>query len=218
MDFIMAAGQTLLQQENGTVCLGQVQAGQTITVELRPQDDTLSLGGWSFAVEDSQALATACTRLQQQGLQVAEFAPGLVRGTIRVPEGCTALFTSIPAEPGWQVLVDGETVAPETAWDALLTVQITPGEHLVTLRFTPAGLGLGTAVSLCSLGAAAAWLALDALARGKRADGVTAVTAGDFTVRRTAAAAGGEGLRKLARRLMAPYLRDGEFCFRGVPG
>ena len=65
---------------------------------------------------------------------------------------------------------------------------------------------------------AAAWLALDALARGKRGDGVTAVTAGDFTVRRTAAADGGEGLRKLARRLMAPYLRDGEFCFRGVPG
>ena len=64
----------------------------------------------------------------------------------------------------------------------------------------------------------AGFLALDALARGKRADGVTAVTAGDFTVRRTAAAAGGEGLRKLARRLMAPYLRDGEFCFRGVPG
>lgn len=155
-----AAGQTLLQQENGTVCLGQVQAGQTITVELRPQDDTLSLGGWSFAVEDSQALATACTRLQQQGLQVTEFAPGLVRGTIRVPEGCTALFTSIPAEPGWQVLVDGEEAEPETAWDALLCVPVAPGEHQITLRFTPAGLGTGTAVSLCSLGAAAAWLAV----------------------------------------------------------
>ena len=154
-----AAGQTLLQQENGTVCLGQVQAGQTITVELRPQDDTLSLGGWSFAVEDSQALATACTRLQQQGLQVAEFAPGLVRGTIRVPEDCTALFTSIPAEPGWQVLVDGEEAEPETAWDALLCVPVAPGEHQITLRFTPAGLGAGVAVSLCSLGAAAAWLA-----------------------------------------------------------
>lgn len=155
-----AAGQTLLQQENGTVCLGQVQTGQTLTVELRPQDDTLSLGGWSFAVEDSQALAAACTRLQQQGLQVTEFAPGLVRGTIRVPEGCTALFTSIPAEPGWQVLVDGEEADPETAWDALLCVPVAPGEHQITLRFTPAGLGAGVAVSLCSLGAAAAWLAV----------------------------------------------------------
>ena len=154
-----AASQALLQQENGTVCLGQVQAGQTLTVELRPQGDFLSLGGWSFAVEDSEALAAACERLQQQGLQVAEFAPGLVRGTIQVPEGCTALFTSIPAEPGWQVLVDGQKVEPETAWGALLCVPVAPGEHQITLRFTPAGLGAGAAVSLCSLGAAAAWLA-----------------------------------------------------------
>ena len=110
-------------------------------------------------MEDSQALAAACTRLQQQGLQVDQFAPGLVRGTIQVPEGCTTLFTSIPAEPGWQVLVDGQKVEPGTGWDALLTVPITPGEHQITLRFTPAGLGLGAAVSLCSLGAAAAWLA-----------------------------------------------------------
>ena len=154
-----AAGQTLLQQSNGTLCLGSVQAGQTVTVELRPQADTLSLGGWSFAVEDSRALADACARLQQQGLQVETFAPGLVRGTIQVPQGCTTLFTSIPAEPGWQVLVDGEPVSTGTGWGALLTAQITPGEHQVTLRFTPAGLKAGTAVSLCSLGAAAAWLA-----------------------------------------------------------
>lgn len=152
-------GQTLLQQENGTICLGQVQECQTLTVELRPQGAFLSLGGWSFAVEDSQALAAACERLQQQGLRVEEFAPGLVSGTILVPEGCTTLFTSIPAEPGWQVLVDGETVEPETGWGALLCVPVAPGEHRLTLRFTPAGLGAGVAVSLCSLAAAAVWLA-----------------------------------------------------------
>ena len=154
-----AAGQTLLQQSNGTLCLGQVQAGQTVAVELRPQTDTLSLGGWSFAVEDSQALADACARLQRQGLRVDEFAPGLVRGTIQVPEGCTTLFTSIPAEPGWQVLVDGEQTSIGTGWGALLTAQITPGVHQLTLRFTPAGLRAGLAVSLCSLSVAAIWLA-----------------------------------------------------------
>ena len=54
--------------------------------------------------------------------------------------------------------MDGEPVSTGTGWGALLTAQITPGEHQVTLRFTPAGLKAGTAVSLCSLGAAAAWL------------------------------------------------------------
>lgn len=151
-------GQTLLQQGNGTLCLGNVQAGQTVTVTLRPLGETLTLGGWSFAVENSQALAVACTQLQQQGLQVDRFSPGLVSGSIQVPEGCTALFTSIPAEPGWYAFVDGEPVVTDTAWGALLTVPITPGEHQITLHFTPTGLRIGALISLCSLGLAAAWL------------------------------------------------------------
>lgn len=62
---------------------------------------------------------------------------------------------------------------------------------------------------------AAAWLAMDWLRSSQGMDGITALSAGDISVRRE-----GDG-GKLSRRafeLMAPWLRDDGFVFRGVRG
>lgn len=64
---------------------------------------------------------------------------------------------------------------------------------------------------------AAAWLALADLRTGDAAGGVTAFSAGNLSIQ-TGEGASGEVLRGRARRLMAPYLLDGGFCFRGVRG
>lgn len=64
---------------------------------------------------------------------------------------------------------------------------------------------------------AAAWLVMDWLRGGQGLEGITALTAGDISVRR----GGGGDDGKLARRaleLMAPYFRDDGFVFRGVSG
>ena len=66
---------------------------------------------------------------------------------------------------------------------------------------------------------AAAWLAMDWLRSGRGLEGVTALSAGDISVRREPG--NGEGAEKLSRRameLMGPYLRDEAFVFRGVSG
>ena len=63
---------------------------------------------------------------------------------------------------------------------------------------------------------AAAWLALDWLREGRGLDGVTALSAGDISVRREG---GGSGrLSERALELMGPYLKDEGFVFRGVEG
>lgn len=64
---------------------------------------------------------------------------------------------------------------------------------------------------------AAAWLAADWLRDAQGLSGVTALSAGNISVRRE----GGGDSGKLSRRameLMAPYLRDEGFVFRGVEG
>lgn len=64
---------------------------------------------------------------------------------------------------------------------------------------------------------AAAWMAMDWLKDSQDWAGVTALSAGDLSVRRE----GGKDSGKLSRRameLMAPYIRDTEFVFRGVRG
>lgn len=64
---------------------------------------------------------------------------------------------------------------------------------------------------------AAAWLVMDWLGRCQGMDGITALSAGDISVRREE---GGDD-RKLSERameLMAPFLEDNGFVFRGVSG
>ena len=64
---------------------------------------------------------------------------------------------------------------------------------------------------------AAAWLAMDWLREGRGLEGVTALSAGDISVRREAGSGGGK-LPEQAFRLMGPYLKDEGFVFRGVEG
>lgn len=64
---------------------------------------------------------------------------------------------------------------------------------------------------------AAAWLAMDWLRGAQGLDGITALSAGDLSVRREGNCDGGK-LSRRAMELMAPFLRDDGFCFQGVAG
>ena len=67
---------------------------------------------------------------------------------------------------------------------------------------------------------AAAWLALAGLCVSRQSgESISAWTAGDVSVRgRENAGEQAAVYRAQARRLMAPYIEDGEFAFRGVRG
>lgn len=62
---------------------------------------------------------------------------------------------------------------------------------------------------------AAVWLALDGMQGCGSAGGVKRFSAGDFAVEREET---GAGFADRAWALMAPYIRDEGFVFRGVPG
>ena len=63
---------------------------------------------------------------------------------------------------------------------------------------------------------AAAWLAMDWLADMGEGGRVTALSAGDLTVRREAS--GGERGKSRAMELLAPYVKAEGFVFQGVKG
>ena len=64
---------------------------------------------------------------------------------------------------------------------------------------------------------AAAWMVMDWMRAGQGMEGITALSAGDISVRREGSGDGGK-LSRQAFELMAPYLRDDGFAFRGVRG
>lgn len=65
-----------------------------------------------------------------------------LEGTITASEG-QLMFTSIPSEPGWTVKVDGKKVETVDALKAFITIDLEPGEHTVTMKYTPPGFTVG---------------------------------------------------------------------------
>lgn len=94
-------------------------------------------------------LARAYRTLAPGGMEILSFSDSRIRGRVTVGED-QLLFTSIAAEPGWRVFVDGERVEPITLFDYLLAVPMAAGEHTVELRYTAPGFGAGLALSLTS--------------------------------------------------------------------
>jgi hypothetical protein len=82
--------------------------------------------------------------------RIDELAPGSVRLTVRASHaGHLVLVDSFA--PGWQAKLDGRVVPIERANVAFRSVAVPAGEHLVAMRYRPAGLVYGMALSLATL-------------------------------------------------------------------
>lgn len=72
---------------------------------------------------------------------------GKVRGTVQVGEGGTLLL-SIPYDEGWKVKVDGKEATTYPVGEALTGIDLDGGEHTIAMDYTPAGLWLGSFLTL----------------------------------------------------------------------
>ncbi len=57
------------------------------------------------------------------------------------------MFTTIAADKGWSVYVDGIKTKYDTFEDALITLKLTPGTHTVEFKYFPTGLKEGIIIS-----------------------------------------------------------------------
>ena len=134
--------------------LGELEAGQQVNIEYI-YNSLSSAGSASLymATYDEEKYAYTYELLSQNMLQVEEYEDGYIRGTIDMPERKT-MFTSVPYDKGWKVLVDGEEVEYYAIGKAFIGVDMTPGVHTVEMIYIPVGLKLGMIVSV------GAWLIL----------------------------------------------------------
>ncbi len=134
--------------------LGELQSGQQIHIEYI-YNNLSSAGSASLyvATYDEEKYAYTHEILSQNMLQVEEYADGYVRGNIEMPERKT-MFTSIPYDEGWKILVDGEETEYYAIGKAFIGVDMTPGAHEIEMIYIPIGLKLGIVISV------GAWLIL----------------------------------------------------------
>ena len=128
--------------------LGDLEAGQQINIEYIYNNISNSGSASLYmATYDENKYAYTHQLLSQNMLKVEKYEDGYIYGTIDMPERKT-MFTSIPYDEGWKILVDGEETEYCAIGKAFIGVDMTPGVHTVEMIYIPVGLKLGIIISV----------------------------------------------------------------------
>ena len=138
-----------LYENHGIEYLGTYSKGDTFRVKLKLLDDAVYFtNAWFYYIDDAsmQRFHTAMDGLNAS-TTLTRTGGCTLEISVNAPEDC-ALFTTIPAEEGWTVKIDGEYVNWDTCLDdSLIAVPVKAGQHTIVLNFYPAGLSTGLILS-----------------------------------------------------------------------
>lgn len=112
--------------------------------------DAVSIGNPVVVFLDVNQYQDDAARIKQNG--VAFNVNGRkASATVNVEEGNQTIFTTIPADNGWKVKVDGKVVTAKTVDEAFLSIPVTKGKHTIELEFIPEGFLPGVVLFFVSI-------------------------------------------------------------------
>ena len=142
-------GNYFLYENYSIEYLGTYSKGDTFRVKLKLLDDAVYFTNAWFYYIDAASMQRFHTAMDGLNASTTLTRTGgcTLEISVNAPEDC-ALFTTIPAEEGWTVKIDGEYVNWDTCLDdSLIAVPVTAGQHTIVLNFYPAGLSTGLILS-----------------------------------------------------------------------
>lgn len=136
--------------------LGYITKGQEVNLESKDEGNpALQAEVWRF---NNQALGSLYDIMNASPITLTSWSDTKLEGSITADRPGT-MYTSIPYDKGWTVLVDGVKVTPRTLFDTFLAVDLSQGTHEITMSYEPQGLRTGAWIT----GASAAILGVIAL-------------------------------------------------------
>lgn len=127
------------------------QKGQKQTLTMTLNNNSLQLDSFALYHLNMNKFNKLMDKLQQRPLKITHFSNTKISGTITTAKD-QVLMTTIPAQKGWHVKVDGKTVKPKKVLDEFLAVPLSAGKHTVTFTYRTPYLILGMLISIISIG------------------------------------------------------------------
>ena len=137
--------------------VGECKAGDRITFS---NTKKLSIDFMLYKM-DMDSLDTAYDSLSAQTFEMEEYTDTSLKGHIKVEEAGRLIFT-IPNEEGWTLMVDGKQALPEDFKDTFISINLTEGEHDISLTYMTPGLETGAIISIFSAVVAVTMINLNA--------------------------------------------------------
>ncbi|HZE12976.1 MAG TPA: YfhO family protein, partial [Chthoniobacterales bacterium] len=94
--------------------------------------------------------ADAAETRRRTGLDLTSFSQTRIEGKVAL-EHKSLLVIQTPYDPGWKAFQNGQTAAVVKVDGGLLGVALDGGQHTVELRYRTPFLGLGIAITACSI-------------------------------------------------------------------
>jgi len=129
--------------------IGSLNEGDKVRIEVSITGYSIALEGVSLVKINYDALNSTFNKLKSGTLNVTYSSNTKIEGTINVSEKST-LLSSIPAENGWNVYVDGIKKEIIKFDNTLIAISIEPGEHTIEYKYNTPGLKLGIIISSIS--------------------------------------------------------------------
>lgn len=108
--------------------------------------------------------------LRDEPFEISKYESTKIEGKINVKED-GVFYASIPYEKGWSMYVDGEKTEITPYEGAFVCAKIKPGEHTITLKYSPHGYGVGVMLAIGGLGAFVALIVLERLIKRRKHHG-----------------------------------------------
>ena len=127
-----------------------VVPGDTIEVKLTCKSGEEGRMTVRAAILDDELFRRGVEILSADTLELTEFDTTYLRGTIDCARD-GLLYTSIPQDGGWTVLVDGQEAQPHLVGDVMVSVPLTAGTHTLEFRYENQAFSLGWKIAAICL-------------------------------------------------------------------
>lgn len=135
------------------VSLGTHPVGTKLAMRLtvRDEDNATIIKEPYFYYFNADVFQEDIDKLKESQMEIVRYNDTYIKGTVTAEAG-EVLFTSIPYQPGWTVKVDGRKVEHVESLNAMIAVELEPGEHTITFSYIPPGFVAGVILFVLGVG------------------------------------------------------------------
>jgi len=129
--------------------LGRFRKGEEVTVKVTLEQESVNITDVWFYHQDMEVFDKYYEDLSQEQMEFTSYTDSRLSGKITNIQDKEYVLFTIPAEDGWNVLVDGEKAEIREA-GIFMAVEVTKGNHTIELYYIPRGAKAGVLITLSS--------------------------------------------------------------------